>query len=226
VKKPFLVVACLAMMLAFAGVALAYVPHNSIWGTQDSETLYGTAANDWIFTKSGEDTVYAGEGDDRVDTRDNSGDPYGGTGGADLIYCGPGFDSVVADLSDVLADDCEPPTLTAAAGILEKPGTTPEGFGPYAITDEASGVYYVLEGGSLTLDNYLGQRIITYGRIREGYDPPVLSLEMLDGPTIDEQPDPDLLRYGYCTAALQLQAPDAYERYCLAKIPEPVGPSE
>jgi hypothetical protein len=223
-KKPILVVVCLALLLASAGVTLAYVPYNSIWGTQESETLYGTSGNDWIFTKTGEDTVYAGEGDDRIDTRTPA-DPYGETNGTDLVYCGPGFDYVDADLSDILADDCEPPTLSAAAGILEKPGTTSEGFGPYAITDEASGIYYVLESAGPYLDSYLGQRVITYGRIREGYDPPVLRLEMLD-PTPDEQPDPDLLRYGYCTAALQLGAPEAYERYCTFTIPEAVGPSD
>jgi hypothetical protein len=225
VKKPTLVVAMLLMVLAFTGAALAYVPYNSIWGTQDSETLYGTSGNDWIYTMSGEDTVYAGEGDDSISTRDGA-DPYGGTGGADLVYCGPGFDSVDADLSDVLAEDCEPPTLTAAAGILENPGATPEGFGPYAMTDEASGVYYVLEGGSW-LDDFVGQRVIAYGRLRDGYDPPVLSLETLHHPTTtDEQPDPDLLRYGSCTAALQLEAPDAYTQYCTATVYQDAPPSE
>ena len=224
-KKPFLVVAGLELLLASRGVALAYMPYNSIWGTQNSETLYGTSGDDLIYTKHGEDAVYAGEGDDRIDTRTLS-DAYGDTNGTDLVYYGPGFDYVDVDLSDVLADDCEPPTLTAAAGVLAKPGTTPKGFGPYAKTDKATGIYYVLESVGPYLDDYLGQTVITYGRIREGYDPAVMRLDMLDGPTSDEQPDPDLLRYGFCPATLQLEAPESYERYCTFTIAEEVGPSD
>ena len=53
-KKPFFVVAGLGLLLASTGVALAYMLNNSIWGTQDSETLYGTSGNDLIYTKHGE----------------------------------------------------------------------------------------------------------------------------------------------------------------------------
>lgn len=124
----------------------------------------------------------------------------------------------------MLAENCEPPTLTAAVGILDKPGATAERFGPYVITDEASGVYYVLEASDL--DGFVGQRIIAYGRMRDGYDPPVLSLETLHPATVDQQPDPDLLRYGLCTAALQLEAPDAYNQYCTMTVYPDALPSE
>ena len=95
------------------------------------------------------------------------------------------------------------------AGILEKPGYTPEGYGPYAITDEATGVRYVVDYNtdrSLCLrpselpteeiwenapDSSVGYRSIVYGPVLEGYNPPVLSLEILQDAPAGEQPDPD-----------------------------------
>ena len=92
------------------------------------------------------------------------------------------------------------------AGILEKPGYTPEGYGPYAITDEATGVRYVVDyvyGGDLCvgtvlsweyLDSSVGYRNIVYGPVLEGYDPTVLSLEMLSYAPAGEQPYPAVSR--------------------------------
>ncbi len=102
--------------------------------------------------------------------------------------------------------------VLAVAGILEKPGYTPEGYGPYAITDEATGVRYVVDtdlSGPICvapepywqnkpedgiweyLDSHVGYRNIVYGPILEGYDPPVFSLVLLHHAPAGEQPDPD-----------------------------------
>ena len=104
--------------------------------------------------------------------------------------------------------------VTGTAGILEKPGYTPEGYGPYAITDEATGAYYVVDGGSEYLDSSVGKRVIVYGVGLEGYYPPVLNLEMSYEAPLDEQPDPDLPAYGICTDELRKKAPEADLEYC------------
>jgi hypothetical protein len=96
------------------------------------------------------------------------------------------------------------------ARILEKPG-----YAPYAITDEATGVHYVVDfglsgpnrnmcavpepywpnkpedGNQEYLDSHVGYRNIVYGPVLEGYDPPVLSLVLLRHAPTGEQPDPN-----------------------------------
>ena len=96
--------------------------------------------------------------------------------------------------------------VVGVAGILEKPGYTPEGYGPYAIKDEATGLRYVVDystdrslcvGTVLSwesLDSSVGYRHILYGPVLEGYDPPVLSLEMLSYAPAGEQPYPAVSR--------------------------------
>ena len=101
----------------------------------------------------------------------------------------------------------EEPTFISVAGILEKPGYTPEGYGPYAITDETTGVRYVVDyvyyDGDLCvgpvlsweyLDSSVGYRHIVSGLVLEGYDAPVLSLEMLSYAPAGYPPYPDVAR--------------------------------
>src|ERR671916_644470 len=117
------------------------------------------------------------------------------------------------------------PTITGAAGVLERPGYSSEGYGPHAITDEATGIRYIVDGGWEYLDSSVGYRVIVYGPVLEGYDPPVLSLEMSHLAPAGEQPDPDLLAYGICTEELRQEAPEADLEYCTFTIPPETGPA-
>ena len=85
-------------------------------------------------------------------------------------------------------------------GILEKPGYTPEGHGPYAITDETTGVrYHVANPSEYIMDGLVGGRVIVYGWVLEGYDPPVLAYWWADEASAGEQPDPFYLQLaGLC----------------------------
>jgi hypothetical protein len=95
-----------------------------ILGTDRSETIRGTPSADRIFARRGNDTVLGlagadvlagGAGRDRVD----------GGRGADLLAlvdgerdsasCGPGRDTVVADIEDAVRTDCE--TVTRAPAL-------------------------------------------------------------------------------------------------------------
>lgn len=112
----------------------------------------------------------------------------------------------------------EEPAITGVAGVLERPGYTSDGYGPYAITDEATGASYVVDGGWEYLDSSVGYRVIVYGPVLEGYDPPVLRQEMTYHAPAGEQPDQDLLDYGICTKELRQNAPEADLNYCTATV--------
>jgi Ca2+-binding RTX toxin-like protein len=89
---------------------LDWQPRCSIRGSTASETLRGGAGADVICALAGRDrivagawhdVVYGGQGDDVIDrilARD---------GRSDVVDCGPGRDSVVADAVDTLGADCE-----------------------------------------------------------------------------------------------------------------------
>ena len=95
-------------------------------------------------------------------------------------------------------------------GILEKPGYTPEGYGPYAITDEATGVrYHVSRPNEYIMDGLVGTRVIVYGWVLEGYDPPVLVYWWTQEASAGEQPDPSYVQTaGLCYELLQTNPPD------------------
>jgi hypothetical protein len=61
-------------------------------------TLQGTARADRLRGTKRRDVVCAGAGNDRIDVRG---------GGADIVFCGPGRDTVLVDDGDWVAPDCE-----------------------------------------------------------------------------------------------------------------------
>ena len=95
------------------------------------------------------------------------------------------------------------------AGILKEPGYTPEGHGPYAITDETTGVrYHVSRPNEYIMDGLVGTRVIVYGWVLEGYDPPVLAYWWADEASAGEQPDPTYVQAaGLCNELLQTTPP-------------------
>ena len=58
----------------------------------------------------------------------------------------------------------------AATGAMERLGITTYQYGTHAITDEASGAFYVLSSEVLDLDAYAGQRVTVYGTLVPGYE--------------------------------------------------------
>jgi hypothetical protein len=99
--------------LALAGTATA----KTIVGTARGESLSGTARADSILGRGGNDHLAGGRGDDFLDGgpgRDvvDGGDgddrvAVGYDGARDRVRCGPGVDTVTADLVDTVASDCE-----------------------------------------------------------------------------------------------------------------------
>ncbi|MDX8151337.1 hypothetical protein SK069_07030 [Patulibacter brassicae] len=94
---------------------------NTIRGTNGNDVIYGNGGNDRLYGRGGNDTIYGGGGNDRIDAGSGRrGKPIGVlVGGAgndtiisrnrvvDIVSCGPGRDTVVADRIDRIAGDCE-----------------------------------------------------------------------------------------------------------------------
>ena len=75
-------------------------------GGKGSDTIVGGSGNDWVFegAEPGDaniDNLSAGAGNDAVWVLN------WGPVGKDVLSCGRGFDRVIADRTDVIADDCE-----------------------------------------------------------------------------------------------------------------------
>ena len=77
-----------------------------IVGNPSGNRLHGRGGNDSIVGGSAEDRVEGDKGDDTIDTRD---------GVYDSVDCGPGTDTVYADLGDGPRTARSPPTPTATA---------------------------------------------------------------------------------------------------------------
>ena len=127
--------------------------------------------------------------------------------------------ALLASMGSALAQ--EEPAITPSqeeskgigvAGILEKPGYTPEGYGPYAITDEATGVrYHVIHPSEYIMGGLVGTRVIVYGWVLEGYDPPVLAYWWTQEASAGEQPDPIYVQAaGLCNESLQTNPEEMY----------------
>ncbi|HVW18248.1 MAG TPA: hypothetical protein VHB30_08355 [Solirubrobacteraceae bacterium] len=112
---------------AYADVIRGGLGNDTIRGRAGDDVLHGGAGNDTIFAGLGRDTEYGGAGDDvlwalaRGDVRpgpggevDVAGDALDGgpgddvfhvrDGEVDVVTCGPGYDVVLADPVDVIAD--------------------------------------------------------------------------------------------------------------------------
>ena len=118
----------------FAGIAFAATlsgtdHRDRVRGTaggRDDDTLRGGGGNDRIFSNQGQDEVFGDDGDDdlwslsRYDVTgspDTAGDTlHGGAGNdvfhvrdgeQDLVDCGDGTDTVLADAADIVDTSCE-----------------------------------------------------------------------------------------------------------------------
>jgi len=73
--------------------------NDDLEGGAGDDTINGGAGNDTIAGGLGADTIDGGAGNDKIDAFDRA--------QTDIITCGPGYDSVIADTSDTVASDCE-----------------------------------------------------------------------------------------------------------------------
>jgi Ca2+-binding RTX toxin-like protein len=85
-------------------------------GDAGNDKITGDAGNDIIRGGADKDNISGGEGDDNVRAQNGDDVVNGGPGndtlkaqarGADKVKCGTGTDSVVGDVKDTIADDCE-----------------------------------------------------------------------------------------------------------------------
>ena len=75
-----------------------------VYGGYGADQLYGNRYGDKIIGGKGTDHLYGGYGDDRLVGRDlNS----SGIGQRDVLDCGPGYDTFVADFDDRVLANCE-----------------------------------------------------------------------------------------------------------------------
>jgi hypothetical protein len=103
---------------ARADVIRAGAGADTVNGDRGNDRVYGGPGADVLVGGLGQDRLYGNAGNDRVRVRDNA---------KDVISCGPGRDTVTADLLDKISSDCEsvarPPV---PAPVPPKPGTTRE----------------------------------------------------------------------------------------------------
>jgi hypothetical protein len=102
-----------AAALAILGAARAAelsgtVGPDRLLGTRGADRIRGLAGNDWIDGRAGWDRLHGGlgrdvvlgqEGSDRIAVHADR--------ARDSVSCGPGFDTVNAELADLVATDCE-----------------------------------------------------------------------------------------------------------------------
>jgi TolB protein len=67
-------------------------------GTRGPDLLCGLGGDDLIRGGAGSDRLFGAEGDDRIEARDDA---------FDVVGCGPGLDTAVADRRDLAGEDCE-----------------------------------------------------------------------------------------------------------------------
>ena len=72
--------------------------NDRLFGRAGADRLYGGRGSDRLVGGTGRDTIEGGAGNDLVESRD---------GARDVIRCGPGRDTVVADRLDWISRDCE-----------------------------------------------------------------------------------------------------------------------
>lgn len=84
-----------------------------VWGGSEDDELYGGAGNDFVGTycldfvmDTGEDTMYAGSGNDHVMAVEAP-FRYSGLQEPDVVFCGPGTDTIYYQKGVDLIFDCE-----------------------------------------------------------------------------------------------------------------------
>jgi RTX calcium-binding nonapeptide repeat (4 copies) len=102
---------------------------DTITGGDPSEAVLGGDGNDVLNAGGGQDRVDGGAGDDRIDARD---------GLVDVVDCGIGTDTVVADRGDAVTncEDVSFPPLTGTTGGGTTQTTTPGSSGTDGSADE------------------------------------------------------------------------------------------
>ncbi|CAA9417648.1 MAG: hypothetical protein AVDCRST_MAG03-2310 [uncultured Rubrobacteraceae bacterium] len=98
---------------AFAALVEGNNNDNTLFGTPRADTIeayggedlvIGLKGKDRIYGGKGQDRLFGGYGDDHIVSRDLN--PRG-IGQRDVVNCGPGHDTFVADLEDRVRDNCE-----------------------------------------------------------------------------------------------------------------------
>ncbi len=92
-------------------VVWAFSGRDEIHGGNNADTLYGNRYGDKIIGGKGTDHLYGGYGDDRLVGRDLNGS---GIGQRDVLDCGPGYDTFVADFEDRVLDNCEEGSMSGS----------------------------------------------------------------------------------------------------------------
>ena len=78
--------------------------NDRLYGGAGNDVLAGAAGKDQLVDRRGRDRLSGGAGNDRIDARDAT---LAGRRGIDVITCGKGIDTVLADRRDRVAKDCE-----------------------------------------------------------------------------------------------------------------------
>ena len=78
--------------------------------------------------------------------------------------------TVMVAMAMLLATPALAQESVAATGAMEGLGITTFQYGTHAVTDEASGAFYVLSSDVVDLNAYTGQRVTIYGTLVPGYE--------------------------------------------------------
>jgi uncharacterized repeat protein (TIGR01451 family) len=78
-----------------------------LFGGTGNDRLFGAAGNDRLFGQAGHDLLNGGPGLDLLDAGVGNDTIQARDGNRDIIRCGPGKDTVVADKKDTVARSCE-----------------------------------------------------------------------------------------------------------------------
>ena len=89
------------------GVGPDWQPVCMIPGTARDDRLRGTSGADMLCGLRGNDTIRGGTGRDRLFGEDGNDRFLVRDGDFDIVGCGPGRDTVLADRQDLVGRDCE-----------------------------------------------------------------------------------------------------------------------
>jgi hypothetical protein len=116
-----------ALALVIAGTATAKTivggaGGSLLVGTPRADVILGGPGPDRIFGLAGDDFIRGGGANNRIDAGRGNDRIAVAYGGRDRITCGPGFDTVTADLADSVARDCELASRRISRDLLRHPG--------------------------------------------------------------------------------------------------------
>jgi N,N-dimethylformamidase beta subunit-like, C-terminal/RTX calcium-binding nonapeptide repeat (4 copies) len=97
----------------------------TIRGTSGADTLLGRAGDDRIFGLAGADVVTGGRGMDRLWGGPGSDRLVARDGARDLVICGPGRDTAVVDLHDLVHGSCEAVRRPTSTTVAPPPPSSP-----------------------------------------------------------------------------------------------------